>query len=64
MTIYKIKPIENPELDKLGFIIRREDNWQEGDPQSFIPKTEDNADYREYLEWVAKGNTPEPADEE
>ncbi len=29
----------------------------------FIPKSEGNTDYQEYLEWVAEGNTPEPADE-
>jgi|15BtaG_2_1085339.scaffolds.fasta_scaffold14747_4 hypothetical protein len=27
-----------------------------------IPFDEANKDYREYLEWVAKGNTPEEAD--
>ena len=27
-----------------------------------IPKCTDNRDYQEYLEWVAEGNTPEPAD--
>ena len=27
-----------------------------------IPKSADNADYQEYLEWLAEGNTPTPAD--
>ena len=27
-----------------------------------IPLAEDNADYQEYLEWVAEGNTPEPTE--
>jgi hypothetical protein len=30
---------------------------------ALIPAVEDNTDYQEYLEWLAKGNTPEPADE-
>jgi hypothetical protein len=30
---------------------------------SSIPLVEGNCDYREYLAWVAAGNTPEPADE-
>ena len=28
-----------------------------------IPFDEGNRDYKEYLAWVATGNTPEPADE-
>lgn len=30
---------------------------------AFIPMNEDNTDYQAYLDWVAEGNTPEPADE-
>lgn len=35
---------------------------QKGDSM-WIPMIEDNVDYQKYLEWVAEGNTPEPADE-
>ena len=27
-----------------------------------IPINEDNRHYQEYLEWLAEGNTPQPAD--
>ena len=27
-----------------------------------IPADPDNSDYQEYLEWVAEGNTPDPAE--
>lgn len=30
---------------------------------TFIPFDPGNRDYQEYLEWVAQGNEPEPADE-
>ena len=36
-------------------VLRKADNI-------FIPFDEENTDYQEYLEWVAKGNTAEAAD--
>ena len=35
---------------------------KESTPKRAIPKDTANADYAEYLEWVAAGNTPEAAD--
>ncbi len=29
----------------------------------FIPFDPTNTDYQEYLQWIAEGNEPEPADE-
>ena len=52
MFTYKLSPtfdgLEN------GVIIRS-DGLQ-------IPPANDNTDYQEYLEWLAEGNTPEPAE--
>ena len=31
-------------------------------PVKAIPKDPENADYQEYLKWVAAGNTADPAD--
>ena len=38
------------------FVIKTESN-------SFIPFDPANTDYQAYLEWLAAGNTPEPADQ-
>ena len=38
-------------------ILRKTDN-------TFIPFDSANTDYQEYLEWLAQGNEPEPADGE
>ena len=39
-------------------------NWiDDADKIIFIPKDDSNTSYQEYLEWVAEGTTPDPADE-
>ena len=53
--MYKLTPIANGEQEHQS-VKRLQDN-------AVIPFHEANTDYQEYLEWVAEGNTPEPADE-
>lgn len=45
------------------WIVRRKDDWEEGDPQSYITPSESNVDYQIYLEWVEEGNTAEVLEE-
>ncbi len=52
--MYKLKTDKDNNL--LDVIQRLSDN-------AFIPFDLANTDYQEYLKWIAKGNTPEPADE-
>lgn len=52
---YKLTP-PAPNESAATTIIRLEDN-------AAIPIDDNNIDYQEYLEWVAEGNTPLPADE-
>lgn len=52
--MYKLIPTHLITNEELG-IIRLSDNAE-------IPINEANTDYQEYLEWLAEGNEPEPAD--
>ena len=50
--MYKLLPLD---LSERQFIRRLSDNV-------LIPSDEANTDYQQYLEWVAEGNEPEPAE--
>lgn len=46
--------VNNPLSGAVAMIVRLAD-------RSFIPLDADNTDYKNYLAWVAAGNTPLPA---
>jgi hypothetical protein len=50
------KQINHPDGYALDYVKRLSDN-------AFIPLSDDNTDYQEYLKWVSEGNEPLPADE-
>jgi hypothetical protein len=54
MTTYKL--IRSEISGDIHTVFRIEDN-------ACIPFNPDNTDYQEYLEWVAEGNTPQPAEQ-
>ena len=64
-TRYKKTFIDDPRVSKdiNPNIIQKITDEDEERTNTFIPKDEDNTDYQDNLEWVAEGNTPEPADE-
>ena len=48
-----------------NWLLEREDNWQEGDEQTFISKSLENSEYAEIMRQVEAGElTIAPADEE
>jgi hypothetical protein len=53
--MYKLLGIDELTNDTIQMVNRLSDN-------AYIPFDEANTDYQEYLEWLAEGNTPEPAD--
>ena len=46
----------NKRQDEIVSVTRLADNTS-------IPFNPDNADYQQYLKWIAEGNTPLPAEE-
>lgn len=56
--MYKI--IEYTDIDRVITTIKRIDS---DNSVTYIPMSEENADYKKYLEWLAEGNEPLPADE-
>ena len=57
MALYKL--VKSPYTNKEEAVIKREGT---SDRYDFIPFNPDLGIYQEYLEWVAAGNTPDPAD--
>jgi len=56
--IYKLLNIIDVDGNTKEYIVKQENNRH-----TTFSKDALNTDYQEYLEWVAAGNTPEPADE-
>jgi len=65
MADYQLRRFTLNQVDKDGndVVVTHEDILDKRTtPNRAIPKDEGNTDYQEYLEWVAKGNTADPAD--
>ena len=65
MADYQLRKFTFNQVDKDGndITVDHEDILDKRTtPNQAIPKNPDNKDYQEYLEWVAEGNTADPAD--
>ena len=50
------------ETQYMGQTIQTFSKFIDGVMVMSIPKSTDNTDYQMYLEWLAEGNTPDPAE--
>ncbi len=57
MSTYQLYP-DSPSKGKINCVKRTDADGS----IHCIPFSEDNTDYKEYLEWVAEGNKPKAAD--
>ena len=65
MADYQLRKFTFNRVDKDGkdITVNHEDILDKRTaPNRAIPKDTSNRDYLEYLDWVAKGNTPDAAD--
>tara|TARA_R100000149_G_C5816852_1_gene97792 strand:+ start:537 stop:719 length:183 start_codon:yes stop_codon:yes gene_type:complete len=60
MAKYKLR--KHSIYDSSGNVSSVYEDILDTETKTAIPKTTDNVDYNNYLDWVAEGNTPDPAD--
>ena len=60
MAKYKLR--KNKMYDSSGNVASVYEDILDTETKTAIPKTTENRNYNEYLDWVAEGNTAEAAD--